>query len=213
MSDVYSVLIVDDHEMLREGIRQALDAAPDFDVIGEAASAEAALGLLNRTAPDIAILDIRLPGRSGIELARTIRRRWPRVKILVLSGYDFDQYVRALTRIGIRGYVLKEAPQSELIEALRQIAAGEAVLPPRIASKVMRDISGKTPARIGVALTLREIDVLEHVCHGLKNSEIAERLDISPRTVETHVASISAKLGAHSRTEIVKIAVEAGLLP
>lgn len=212
MCTAIDIVIVDDHEMFREGIRKAVDADPRFKVVGEAANAAAAVELLEKTPPAIVILDIRMPGASGIELARTIRKCWPEIKILVLSGYDFDQYVRALARIGIHGYLLKDAPQARLIEALHEIAAGGVVLPPQIASKVLRGIHDG-PSRFDSPLTMREMEVLERICEGQKNVEIAGHLRISIRTVETHISSISAKLGAHSRTEIVRIAVERGWIP
>ena len=170
---------------------------------------------MEQAAPSIVILDIRMQGPSGIDLARRLRRDWPDVKILVLSGYDFDQYVRALARIGIHGYLLKDCPQEDLIEALDEIARGGVVLPPRIASKIMRSYAsdsvseGRNPRW---DLTVREIEVLECLHEGLRNADIASRLDISPRTVETHVSSIISKLGARSRTEAVRKAVQGSLI-
>lgn len=161
------------------------------------------------------ILDIRLPVTSGIELARLLRDGWPDLKLLVLSGYDFDQYVTALARIGIDGYLLKDAPQEELVRALREIANGGAVLPPDIASKVMKSYA-QEPARSRTRqlwdLTLREIEILELLHQGLRNAEIARQIAISPRTVEAHVSRVIAKLGAQSRTEAVRFALERGLI-
>lgn len=208
------ILIVDDHLMFREGIRARLQREAGFEVLGEASSAEEALRILERDVPHIMILDIRMPGGSGIELAGVVRKRWPEVKILVLSGYDFDQYVSRLARIGIEGYLLKEAPQDSLVSALCEIAAGGAVLPPQIASKVMRgyaSTSRRPTAKHLWELTMRELDVLELLYQGLRNVEIARRLGVSGRTVETHVSNIIAKLGARGRTEAVKIAAEKGL--
>ncbi|HYS78179.1 MAG TPA: response regulator transcription factor, partial [Candidatus Dormibacteraeota bacterium] len=122
MNSPIKVLIVDDHRMFREGIRRRLARYSRFKVMGEAASAEEAIKIMEQAAPAIVILDIRMQGPSGIDLARRLRREWPDVKILVLSGYDFDQYVRALARIGIHGYLLKDCPQEDLIEALDEIA-------------------------------------------------------------------------------------------
>ncbi len=209
------VLIVDDHRMFREGIRSRLENESDICVVGEAASAEEALALVNETDPSIVILDIRLPGMSGIELARILRRQRPELKILVLSGYDFDQYVRAAARVGIEGYLVKDAPQESLVQAVREIAAGGAVLPPNIASKVMRSYaSGSSSIRERQVweLTVRETEILELIYQGLRNAEIAQRLSISPRTVEVHVSSIIAKLRAQSRTEAVRIALENNLI-
>jgi DNA-binding NarL/FixJ family response regulator len=215
MSPPIKVLIVDDHRMFREGIRARLARHARFKVVGEAASADEAIGLVQETAPGIAILDIRMPGPSGIDLARRLRHEWPDVKILVLSGYDFDQYVRALARIGIHGYLLKDCPQQALIDALDEIARGGAVLPPRIASKVMRSYASESANDDRDPrwdLTVREIEVLESLHEGLRNADIASRLDISLRTVETHVSSIISKLGARSRTDAVRRAVQKGLI-
>ena len=201
--------------MFREGIRNRLARHSRFKVIGEAASAEEAIKIMQQAVPSIVILDIRMQGPSGIDLARQLRREWPDVKILVLSGYDFDQYVRALARIGIHGYLLKDRPQKDLIEALDEISRGGVVLPPRIASKIMRSYAsdsvseGRSPRW---DLTVREIEVLECLHEGLRNAEIASRLVISPRTVETHVSSIISKLGARSRTEAVRRAVQESLI-
>ena len=211
MSSPLSVLIVDDHQMFREGIRKRLEAEPDICIVGEAASAEEAYAKVQETRPAIVILDIRLPNVSGIELARRLRQQWPELKILVLSGYDFDQYIRALARIGIDGYILKDSSQESLVGAIREIASGGVVLPPKIASKVMRHYS-TLYASMGIGLlgelTIREIEVLELMQQGLRNTEIARRLSISPRTVEAHVGSIMSKLGAKSRTEAIRIGVE-----
>lgn len=209
------VLIIDDHQMFREGVRSRLEQEKDIEVLGEAASAEEALALMEQTEPTIAILDVRMPDVSGIDLTRILRERWPELKILVLSGYDFDQYVRALARLGVDGYLLKDAPQDSLVDALREIASGGAVLPPNIASKLIRSYATQPSGdrdRPVWDLTLRELDVLEFLHQGLRNSEIAQHLSISPRTVETHVGNIISKLGSQGRTDAVRIAVEKGLI-
>ena len=215
MDAAIRVLIVDDQRMFREGIRSRIEHEDDIEVVGEAGSAEETLTQIQETRPDIVTLDIRLPDVSGIEVAKQIRRDWPDLKILVLTGYDFDQYVRASARVGIDGYLLKDAPQEDLIQALREVAAGGAVLPPNIASKVMKTYSempGKGRERQGEELTMREIEVLELLFQGLRNIEIGEHLSISGRTVEAHVRSIIGKLGAQSRTGAVRIAVEMNLI-
>lgn len=209
------VFLVDDHQMFREGVRRRLELESDIEVVGEAASTKEALELIPRVSPTIVTLDIRLGDANGIELARTIRNQWPQMRILILTGYDYDQYVRALVRIGIDGYLLKDAPQETLVQALREIASGGAVLPPLIASKVMKSISS-TPSAIADSrpdeLTIRELEVLELMHRGLRNTDIGERLSISPRTAEGHVSSIVSKLRAESRTDAVRIASETGLI-
>ena len=183
-------------------------------VVGEAASAEEALAMVPETEPDIVVLDIRLPAKSGIEAAKVVRREWPSIKILMLSGYDFDQYVRAAARAGMEGYLLKDAPQETLVDALREIAGGGVVLPPAIASKVMRTYNGPGAgtARHMEDLTGREVEVLELISQGLRNTEVAQDLSISVRTVEAHASSIMSKLGAQSRTEAVRIGFEKKIL-
>ena len=215
MNPQVKVLIVDDHQMFREGIRARLARHARFKVVGEAANSEEAIKLMQQAAPSIVILDIRMPGPSGIDLARRLRRDWPEVKILVLSGYDFDQYVRAFARIGIHGYLLKDSPQEALVEALDEIARGGVVLPPRIASKVMRSYASDSvheSRNTRWDLTVREIEVLECLHEGMRNADIASRLDISTRTVEAHVSSIISKLGARSRTDAVRRAMDSNLI-
>ena len=209
------IVLVDDHQMFREGIRDRLAQEPDITVVGEASSADETMTVIEASSPTVVILDIRLAGASGIELARSVRQRWPELRILILSGYDFDQYVRAAARVGIDGYLLKDAPLDTLVEALREIAMGGAVLPPTIASKVMRTYAAATSGSdVGTLgqLTLREIDILELMHQGLRNQEIARRLSISVRTVESHVSAVLAKLGAQTRTQAVRVGVEKYLI-
>ena len=209
------VVLVDDHQMFREGIRDRLQQEPDITVVGEASLAEEAMTVIEATSPTVVILDIRLAGTSGIELARDFRQRWPELRILILSGYDFEQYVRAAMRVGIDGYLLKDAPRDTLVEALREIAMGGAVLPPTIASKVMRTYAASRSSRDNWTpgdLTLREVDILELIHQGLRNQEIAKRLSISTRTVESHVSAVLAKLGAQTRTEAIRVGVEKNLI-
>ena len=212
---VARVLIVDDHQMFREGIRTRLEAEPDMEVVGEAGSAEEALDMVDSTNPTIVLLDIRLPSMSGIEAARHFRSKWPDLKIVLLTGYDFDQYVRAAARAGIQGYLLKDSPQEALVDALRDVVAGGTVLSPNIASKVIQSFvesPGSSRDRPPSELTMREIEILEMLYQGLRNAEIAKRLSISPRTVEAHVGNIISKLGAQSRTEAVRIAISKNLI-
>lgn len=208
------VVLVDDHAMLRQGLRSRLEQEDDIAVVGEFASAEEALSAPMDGEPSVIVLDIRLPGMSGLDALRPLRRRWPRAKVLLLSGYDYDQYVRAAARAGADGYLLKESPQDELVTALRTVAAGGAVLPPAIASKLMQGYRGRVAEDVLVAAepTVRELEILEHVHEGLRNNEIARQMGISLRTVEAHVSSIIAKLGAHTRTEAVRVALERRLI-
>ena len=215
MNRKINILIVDDHRMFREGIKSRLEQEPDIRVVGDAGTAEEALALAQKLEISIALLDIRLPKTSGIELARLLRSRHPNLKILILSGYDFDQYVRAAAHIGIQGYILKDAPQESLIQAIRDIESGGAVLPPDIASKVMRSYANQhqvEPVRQVWELTTREIEILELLQQGLRNNEIGQHLAISPRTVEAHVGNIIAKLGVETRVQAVRMAEERNIL-
>ena len=209
------VVIIDDHQMFREGIRDRLLQERDITVVGEASSSDEAMTVIEAASPTVVILDIRLAGESGIELARGFRQRWPELRILILSGYDFEQYVRAAVRVGIDGYLLKDAPRDALVEALREIAMGGAVLPPSIASKVIRSYAASPSSRDDWTpgdLTIREIDILELMHQGLRNQEIARRLSISIRTVESHVSAVLAKLGTQTRTQAVRVGVEKNLI-
>ncbi len=217
-SSLVRVVIVDDHAMVRQGIRERLAKESDIVVVGEAETREDGLSLTRDLQPDVLILDIRLRHDSGIEVAKQVRRDYPAVKILILSAYDYDQYVRALARIGVDGYISKENSQEELVLAIREVVRGGAVLTPKVASKVMRAMSEHAITPVGDKthhvdeLTLREIEVLELMREGMRNQGIAEHLAISPRTVESHVARIMSKLGATSRTEAIRTASEIGLL-
>jgi DNA-binding NarL/FixJ family response regulator len=211
MNIALRVLIVDEHQMFREGIRSRLEKESDIQIVGEANSAQEAILLVEQTNPTVVTLDIRLPDASGIEVARVLRRNYPDVKVLILSAYDYDQYVEASFKIGVEGYLVKDYSQNVLIEALHEIAAGGVVIPPRIASKLVRSGSLRNTAfreQLPSALTMREMEVLELIVHaGLRNAEIAHRLLISPRTVEAHVSNIMSKLGAQNRTELLHIAI------
>lgn len=212
MSGLVRVLIVDDHRMLREGLRDRLNHEDDIEVVGDVGTAEEALLLVRQLEPTVVVLDIRLPGMSGINAVRALRKDQPELKILLLTGFDFDQYVGAAIRAGVDGYMLKDAAQSELVDAVRQVAAGGAILPPKIASKVLKNYRTEIKSRGRFELTSREMEVLDLLRVGLVNAAISSRLGVSPRTVESHVSSIIDKLGASSRAEAVRIAIESKLI-
>ncbi|MDP9350831.1 MAG: response regulator transcription factor [Chloroflexota bacterium] len=204
-------MLVDDHALLREGTRALLETAPDIEIVDETGRGEEALELAHRLAPDVVLLDIKLQGLGGIDVARALRQDLPEIKVLMLSAYNTEQYVRALFAIGVHGYLLKSATGPELTEAVRAVCRGETVLSAEIASRI---VSGTRRSGIAASDTLsdREREVLELVGRGASNKEIAASLALSTRTVEKHVSGAMAKLSARSRTEAIKLAVQRGII-
>jgi DNA-binding NarL/FixJ family response regulator len=213
MGDRIRILLADDHAVVRQGIRQFLEEAGDIAVVAEAGDGAEALRLVEAHQPDVAVLDIRMPEVTGVEVARRIKERFPQVRVLVLTAYDDDPYVFALLQAGADGYVLKTASGDELVRAVRTVYAGETALSPEIAGKVVRQATRRRPE--GAAgqvepLTDRELDVLRLAARGLTNRAIGHELGISHRTVQGHMANIYGKLGVNSRTEAVTQALRRG---
>ena len=209
-SDVIRVLVVDDHALHRDGIRQILGQQPDIQVAGEAESAERALVLVNQLHPSVVLMDIRLPGMNGIDATRRIRRDHPGTRVLVVSAYDDEEYIRGALEAGASGHLSKAAPGRQLIEAVRAVAAGGTVIEPAVLNHLL---AGTSSAPLPAAqLTERELAVLELLAHGLHNKQVATRLGISRRTVERHCDNIYDKLGVGSRTEAVVQAISAKLV-
>jgi DNA-binding NarL/FixJ family response regulator len=205
------VLLVDGHQMFREGVCSCLANDPDICLVGQAGTAAEAVALIPSTQPTVMVFDVRLPDAAGFDLACQVRSEWPTIKLVTLTGYDYTEYVRAMLRAGVDGYILKSASHSSLVEAIREVVAGGLVLPPQIAAKAVR---GSSPTmavamtREPDSLTMRELEVMELVHQGFRNGEIGERLTISSRTVDAHVSNIVAKMGARNRTDGVRIAQE-----
>jgi len=209
-SDVIQVVVVDDHALHRDGIRQILGQQPDIQVAGEAESAERALVLVNQLHPSVVLMDIRLPGMNGIDATRRIRRDHPGTRVLVISAYDDEEYIRGALEAGASGHLSKAAPGRQLIEAVRAVAAGGTVIEPAVLNHLL---AGTSSAPLPAAqLTERELAVLELLAHGLHNKQVATRLGISRRTVERHCDNIYDKLGVGSRTEAVVQAISAKLV-
>jgi len=209
-SDVIRVLVVDDHALHRDGIRQILGQQPDIQVAGEAESAERALVLVNQLHPSVVLMDIRLPGMNGIDATRRIRRDHPGTRVLVVSAYDDEEYIRGALEAGASGHLSKAAPGRQLIEAVRAVDAGGTVIEPAVLNHLL---AGTSTAPLPAAqLTERELAVLELLAHGLHNKQVATRLGISRRTVERHCDNIYDKLGVGSRTEAVVQAISAKLV-
>ena len=209
-SEVIRVVVVDDHALHRDGTRQILEAHPDLQVVGDAASGEVALALVNQLHPDVVLMDIRLPGMNGIEVARQLTRDHPDVRVLMVSAYDEDEYVRGALEAGAAGYLRKTAPGKELVQAVRAVAAGASVLQSGLAARLLS--STRQREQGADDLTERELSVLGLLAAGLHNREVATRLGISTRTVDRHCDNIYAKLGVGSRTEAVVRAISTNLL-
>jgi DNA-binding NarL/FixJ family response regulator len=213
-SDNIRVILADDHAVVRKGIRDFLMESGDIDVIAEASDGDEAIALIDQHRPDVAVLDIQMPKRSGIDVCRHIRaQQWP-VGILILTAYDDDPYVLAVLQAGANGYVLKTADADEIVRAVRDVHEGKSALDPKIARKLMTQLSAQAAARPVESLTARETDVLKLAARGYTNKAIAAQLVISDRTVQGHLANIFSKLHVATRTEAVMRAVSLGwILP
>jgi NarL family two-component system response regulator LiaR len=213
LPDKVRVIIAEDHTVVREGTRQLLEREPDIEVIGEAANGAEAVALVQDLAPDVAILDIAMPVMTGIEATKRIKALSPSTAVLILTAYDDDGYVFALLQAGAAGYLLKDVPSAEVARAIRSVYGGEPVLHPAIARKVLARLAsedkapergvGATTAEPSSRLTEREHEVLRLAATGMTNSQIADSLYFSTRTVQVHLTHIFAKLGVGSRTEAV----------
>jgi len=208
------ILIADDHAVVREGTRQILEQEPDLQVVAEAGDGEEAVQLTGTFKPDVALIDIAMPRLDGIEATRQIKVSYPATAVLILSAYDDDQFVFKLLEAGAAGYLLKSIRGRELIDAVRAVYAGESVLHPSIARKVLNrfsPVSGKPPGqKPSAVLTEREIEVLRLATRGLSNQDIASELSLSLRTVQAHLGHIFNKLQVSSRTEAVVRALKEG---
>lgn len=198
------LVIVDDHSLVRDGLRARLSVVAGLQVIGEAASGAEALRLADADPPDLMLVDVGMRGMNGIELATALRERHPRVRVLMLSMYDNREYVLSAVRAGARGYVLKESPTEEILAAISAVCAGGNYFSEQISNLVMQ------PGATVPQLTAREHEILLLLAHGQSNKVVARQLDISVRTVETHRLSLRRKLGVDSASELLKIALTNG---
>lgn len=206
------VLLADDHAVVRKGIREFLEEASDIVVVAEAADGEEAKHLIRRHLPDVAILDVRMPKATGIDVTRWIRSTFSSIGVLILSAYDDDPFVIAALRAGANGYVLKTAEADEIIAAVRAVHRGQSALDPTIAQTLLSRVTGDAPSYPIEDLTPREREVLTLAARGLTNRAIGQSLGISDRTVQGHLANIYAKLNVSSRTEAVTKALQLGLI-
>jgi two-component system, NarL family, response regulator NreC len=206
------VVLVDDHAILRSGLRRVLDAEPDIEVVGEAESAERAVFEAIANKPDVVVMDVVMPGKSGIEGMPAVLQAVPDVKVLVLSMQDDPRYVREAFEVGASGYVLKEAADTEVVAALRAVAAGERYVHPTLGARLVAAEAEERKRADADPLSEREREVLRLLALGHTNQEIAKMLYISVRTAETHRAHIMQKLRLSSRAELVRYALENGLI-
>ncbi|MEV6669696.1 response regulator transcription factor [Streptomyces sp. NPDC051162] len=212
------VLIADDQMMVRQGFTVLLNAEPGIEVVGQAVDGIDAVAKVAELAPDVVLMDIRMPGLGGIEATRRVTGPDAAVKVLVLTTFDLDEYVYEALRAGASGFLLKDASAAELAQAVRVVAAGDALLAPNVTKRLIAEFSRMTGTpraplkdRVG-GLTERETEVLSLVAQGLSNGEIAERLVVAEQTVKTHVSRILVKLGLRDRTQATVFAYETGLV-
>ncbi len=208
-----TVILADDHAVVRSGIRQFLESDGDIQVLAEADDGEMAKSLLEQHSPDVVVLDIQMPKASGIEVARWLRKNDSKIGILILTAYDDDPYINAVLQAGANGFVLKTASPEEIIKAVKDVFEGKSVLDPAIAHRVLKKLTQGHDDYLYEPLTDREHEVLGLVAKGFTNKAIGVQLNISDRTVQGHVAHIFTKLQSSSRTEAVMKAVSLGWLP
>ena len=214
-----SIVLADDQPLLRRGFRMILEAEPDLTVVGEAGNGEEAVDLARRHRPDVALMDIRMPGTDGIEATQRMTAAGPLPKVLVLTTFDLDEYVFAALRAGASGFLLKDVRPGELVAAIRTVAAGDAVVSPRVTRRLLEEYAQVLPLAPGqrqqkypqlAALTEREREVLIAVARGMSNAEIAACLFVSEATVKSHVGRILSKLALRDRVQVVVLAYEEG---
>jgi DNA-binding NarL/FixJ family response regulator len=215
---VIRIVIADDHELMRSGLRSMLDAESDMEVVGEAEDGAEAVDQAVRLHPDVAIIDIRMPRLDGIEATRRLMAQGDAApRVLVLTTFDLDEYVYEALRAGAGGFMLKDAPPGQLAEAVRTVAAGEALLAPAVTKRLVERFVQRPPSDVARTerfdeLTERELEVLKLVTRGMSNAEIGEQLYLSEATVKTHLTRILSKLGVRDRVQAVVLAYESGLV-
>lgn len=212
------LMLVDDHAVLRDGLKNILGLESDIEVVGEAVDGQDALAKVEEYMPDVILMDINIPGRNGIEVTGMIKGLYPAIKILILTMYNHDEYFLSAIREGADGYLLKDAPSDHVIDAIRSVAKGQSVIHPSMTKKLLNISPKKSePEEVAVKkeslLTERENDVLQCLVKGMNNKEIAQNLYISDKTVKIHVSNIFKKLEVKSRSQVVIYAVQNQLVP
>lgn len=214
MNEPITVLIVDDHEVVRQGLSAFLGSQPGFVLVGEAVSGQQAVEIVTEHIPDVVLMDLVMPEMDGVEATRQIKRISPRTQVVVLTSYHEDEHIFPALRAGAISYLLKDVPMKELVEAVRRAAEGEAILHPQIATRVIREVQGSREREINpfTELTDREMEVLTLIADGRSNSEIAAQLVISESTVKGHVGNILSKLHLADRTQAAVYAWQQGIV-
>ncbi len=214
MGEPITVLLVDDHRMIRIGLKAYFSTLSDIQVVGEAASGEEAIRLAGILAPDVVLMDLIMPGKDGVEATRQVKKVSPRTQIIVLTSYHDDEHIFPAIRAGALSYVLKDIDPDELADAIRRASAGEAVLNPRVAARLVKEMHGNLSDGINPfnELTDREMDVLRQIAGGKSNREIAETLVISEKTVKSHITNILNKLHLADRTQAAVYAWQEGIV-
>ncbi|MDY6836150.1 MAG: response regulator transcription factor [Chloroflexota bacterium] len=212
--DKIKIILADDHSIVREGTRVLLEQELDMEVIGEASDGEEAVDMVTKLFPDVVLMDVAMPKLNGIEATRKIKSHFPSIAVLILTAYDNDQYIFALLDAGAAGYLLKNVSGNELINAIRAVYSGESVLHPTIAHKVFSRLISTNKSSVVMDrphdLSEREMEILKLAASGISNTEIADQLYLSRRTVQSHLASIFRKMSVGSRTEAVLEALKKG---
>jgi two-component system, NarL family, response regulator LiaR len=213
-SSPITIILVDDHAVVRQGLRAFLESHPDLTVVGEADNGRAARQLAEVLVPDIALVDLIMPGQDGVETTRQIRQVSPRTQVIVFSSFHGDEHVFPAMRAGALSYLLKEARPAELADAVRRAARGEAILHPKVAARIVQELQGNKPATINpfTELSDREMEALRLIANGLSNQEIADNMFISERTVKSHVSNILSKLHLSDRTQAAIYAWSEGIV-
>ena len=214
MTDKISILITDDHALVRQGIRAFLELQPDLTVLGEADSGEAAVRMTAELVPDVALMDLVMPGIGGVEAVRQVKQVSPHTQIIVLTSYHEDEYIFPALRAGALSYILKDIGPDELADTIRMAARGESVLHPRVAARVVQELRGarRDTPNLFTDLSDRELEVLRLIADGLSNAEIAGKLVISEKTVKGHVSNILSKLHLADRTQAAVYAWREGVV-